>query len=238
MSEPCKGHILIADDDERYLRLIRVNLEASGYTVIAAQTGQSALELTASAEPDLVLLDIMMPELNGYTVCQKIREFSNVPIIMLTALAETENLIDGLDAGADDYVTKPVSVKELLARVRAALRRSQLDQVEYTPSFETGSLRVDFVGRRVYVHGEEVNLTQTEYRLLKELVTQAERVVTPAQLLEKIWGPGYENSTQLIWQAIHRLRHKIAPTPDTLQHIQTRPGIGYIFTLDGSDNGE
>ena len=133
-----------------------------------------------------------MPELDGYTVCQKIREFSNVPIIMLTALGETEDLIKGLDAGADDYVTKPVSVKELLARVRAALRRSKLTNWSTCPNFETGSLRVDFVSRRVFVHDEEINLTLTEYRLLKELVTQAERVVTPPQLLEKIWGPGYE----------------------------------------------
>lgn len=235
MNQTSNGHILIADDDERYLRLMRVNLEASGYTVIDAQNGQIALELTASMEPDLVLLDLMMPELDGYAVCQKIREFSNVPIIMLTALGETENLTRGLDAGADDYVTKPVSAKELLARVRAALRRSKLSQLAYTPNFETGSLRVDFVSRRVFIHEEEVNLTLTEYRLLKELVTQAERVVTPTQLLEKIWGPGYESSTHLVWQAIHRLRHKIETTPDTPQYIQTRPGIGYIFTLDDSD---
>jgi len=235
MSQTSNGHILVADDDDRYLRLIRVNLEASNYTVITAEDGREALELTALHTPDLVLLDIMMPELDGYMVCQKIREFSNVPIIMLTALGDTENLIRGLDTGADDYITKPISVKELLARVRAALRRSQLSQLEYEPDFQAGHLRVDFVSRRVFVHGQEVSLPPREYRLLKALVTQAERVVTPGQLLEKIWGPGFEDATHLLWQAIHRLRSKLEAVPNAPQYIQTRPGIGYIFTLDETD---
>ena len=238
MNHPNNGQILIADDDPRYLRLIRVNLEASGYAVITAQDGQAAVALTASYAPDLVLLDILMPEIDGYTVCTKIREFSNVPIIMLTALGETDDLVKGLDAGADDYITKPISVRELLARVRAALRRGQISQLDYTPTFETNGLRVDFVSRRVFVQEQEVNLALTEYRLLCELVTHAERVITPAQLLEKIWGAGYENHTQLVWQGIHRLRQKIEIAPDAPRHIQTRPGIGYIFTIDSEGDFE
>lgn len=235
MEETTKGRILVVDDDPRYVRLIQVNLEASGYTVLVARDGEEAIVSTASAGPDLVLLDIMMPNVNGYTACKKIREFSNVPIVMLTALGETEDKVKGLDMGADDYVTKPISVQELLARVRAALRRVQMGQPQHHPTFRAGELFVDFAGRRVFVHGEEVNLTPTEYRLLYELVTHAERVLTSTQLLEKLWGPGYEKDTHLVWQAVHRLRQKIELDPENPCYVHTRPGIGYIFTLDESD---
>lgn len=227
-----KVHILVVDDEPRYVRAIQINLEASGYEVLATRDGQTAIELAASEEPDLILLDIRMPGLDGYEVCRRIREFSAVPIIMLTALAEDADKVKGLDIGADDYVTKPFSADELLARVRAILRRVELsEQQNPHPTFQAGDLLVDFTRQRVFACGQETNLTPTEYRLLCELVRQAGRVLVPEYLLEKVWGMGYEGENRLLWQAVHRLRRKIERDPRNPQYIQTRPGIGYIFAL-------
>jgi len=225
-----KVRILVVDDEPRYIRAIQINLEASGYEVLAARDGQTAIELAASEEPDLILLDIRMPGLDGYEVCQRIREFSAVPIIMLTALAEDTDKVKGLDIGADDYVTKPFSADELLARVRAALRRVELsERQDPHPTFQAGDLLIDFARQQVFARGQEVNLTPTEYRLLCELVKQAGRVLVPEYLLEKVWGMGYEGENRLLWQAVHRLRRKIEHDPRNPQYIQTRPGIGYVF---------
>lgn len=222
--------VLVVDDEPRYVRAIKVNLEASGYSVITAPEGETAVELAASRAPDLVLLDVRMPGWDGYEACRRIREFSSVPIIMLTALAEAADKVKGLDVGADDYVTKPFSADELMARVRAALRRVDLDQrPETRPNFESGDLLVDFVQHRVFVRGEEVKLTATEYRLLFELVQGAGRVLVPSYLLENVWGIGYVGENRLLWQAVHRLRRKIERDPQQPDLIQTRPGIGYIF---------
>jgi DNA-binding response OmpR family regulator len=227
-----KVRILVVDDEPRYVRAIQVNLEASGYEVLAAGDGQTAMDLAASEEPALILLDIRMPGLDGYEVCRRIREFSAVPIIMLTALAEDADKVKGLDIGADDYVTKPFSADELLARVRSTLRRIELSgRQEPRPTFQSGDLLVDFARQRVFVCDQEANLTPTEYRLLCELVGQAGRVLVPEYLLEKVWGMGYEGENRLLWQAIHRLRRKIERDPRSPQYIQTRPGIGYVFVL-------
>ena len=224
--------ILVVDDEPRYIRAIQINLEASGYEVITARDGQTAIELAASEEPDLILLDIRMVGLDGYEVCRRIREFSAVPIIMLTALAEDTDKVAGLDVGADDYVTKPFSADELLARVRAVLRRVELsERQDPSSTFQAGDLLVDLAQQRVFVRSQEVNLTPTEYRLLCELVRQAGRVLVPEYLLEKVWGMGYEGENRLLWQAVHRLRRKIERDPRNPQHIQTRPGIGYVFAL-------
>jgi DNA-binding response OmpR family regulator len=224
--------ILVVDDEPRYIRAIQINLEASGYEVITARDGQTAIELAASEEPDLILLDIRMVGLDGYEVCRRIREFSVVPIIMLTALAEDADKVAGLDVGADDYVTKPFSADELLARVRAVLRRVELsERQDPSSTFQAGDLLVDLAQQRVFVRSQEVNLTPTEYRLLCELVRQAGRVLVPEYLLEKVWGMGYEGENRLLWQAVHRLRRKIERDPRNPQHIQTRPGIGYVFAF-------
>jgi DNA-binding response OmpR family regulator len=221
---------LVADDEPRYVRAIRVNLEASGYQVITASDGPTAVGLAAAEEPDLVILDIRMPDLDGYQVCQQIRQFSAVPIIMLTALAEAADKVRGLDIGADDYVTKPFSADELMARVRAALRRVDLaTRAEINSDFEAGDLRVDLTQKRVFVRGQEIALTPTEYRLLSELIKAADRVLVPEYLLENVWGIGYVGENRLLWQAIHRLRRKIELDPQNPQVIQTRAGIGYIF---------
>jgi DNA-binding response OmpR family regulator len=227
-----KIRILVADDEPRYVRGTQVNLEASGYEVLTAQDGLAAVEQAASEAPDLVILDIKMPGLDGYEVCQQIREFSAVPIIMLTALAEDADKVKGLDIGADDYVTKPFSANELLARVRAVLRRVEFAEgTETRATFQAGELTVDFSRQRVFASDQEVDLTSTEYRLLREFVRQPGRVLVPDYLLEKVWGLGYEGETRLLWQAIHRLRRKIEQDPKRPTCIQTKPGLGYVFVV-------
>jgi DNA-binding response OmpR family regulator len=225
-----KVRILVVDDEARYVRAIRFNLEASGYQVETAQDGRTAIDKVSTVEPDLILLDVKMPSLDGFEVCRRIREFSMVPIILLTALAEGTDKVKGLDTGADDYVTKPFSADELLARVRAVLRRADVaEQTTPIPVFEAGELRVDLARQRVFVAEKEVDLTPTEYRLLCELVRNAGRVLVPERLLTKVWGIGYEGETHLVWQAVHRLRRKVEPDPQNPRYIQTRPGIGYVF---------
>jgi DNA-binding response OmpR family regulator len=225
-----KFRILVAEDEPRYTWAIQTNLEARGYEVITAQDGQKAVELAVSEQPDLVLLDVKMPLLNGYEACRRIREFSIVPIIMLTALAEESNKVQGLELGADDYLTKPFSVPELLARVRALLRRVEfLEGLPSASSFQAGDVRVDFAQHRVFVCEQEVELSPTEYRLLCELVKQPGRLLVPGHLLEKVWGPEYEGGDKLVRQAIHRLRGKIERDPHHPEYIQTRPGLGYVF---------
>jgi DNA-binding response OmpR family regulator len=227
-----KSRILVVDDEPRYTWAVRVNLEARSYEVLTAGNGESALELMARQDPDLVLLDVRMPDLDGYEVCRRIREFSTVPVIMLTALAEEADMIKGLDAGADDYITKPFSVEELLARVRATLRRVEFSTGQGShPVFHAGALAVDFAQKRVFLCEEEVHLTPTEYRLLCELVKQAGRVLVPDHLLERVWGLGYEGEHRVLRQAVHRLRKKVESDPGNPQYIQTRKGIGYVFVV-------
>lgn len=227
-----KDHIriLVAEDEPRYIWAIQTNLEARGYQVLTAPDGQTAVELAANEGPDLVLLDIKMPILNGYEACRRIREFSTVPIIMITAMAEESDKVLGLDLGADDYITKPFSVPELLARVRSALRRTSFSEgVPADSAFQAGDLRVDFAQQRVFVRDREVELTPTEYRLLCELIKQPGRVLVPDYLAEKVWGPGCEGYDKLIRQAIHRLRRKIESDSRHPEYIHTRPGLGYVF---------
>ena len=209
-----KIRILVAEDEPRYIWAIQTNLEARDYEVLTATDGQQAIDLAADAQPDLILLDIKMPVVNGYEACRRIREFSTVPIIMITAMAEEADKVLGLDLGADDYVTKPFSVPELLARVRAALRRIEFAEgVPSDSTYAAGDLRVDFAQHRAFIRGQEVELTPTEYRLLCELVKQPGRVLVSDYLTERVWGPGYEEGDKLIRQAIHRLRRKIEADP-------------------------
>jgi DNA-binding response OmpR family regulator len=226
-----KARILVVDDDPRYVKLVRVNLEPSGYEVVTANTGQMAIDLAAERDLDLILLDIMMPGLDGYQTCKEIRRFSQVPVIMLTALGHTDSLVRGLDAGADDYIAKPFSAQELLARIRALLRRAEINSGEEPPDHRPRRVTLDTASHRVYVRGEEVHLTNTEYRLLSELVTHAGRVLVQSYLLDRIWDAD-EGAAHLLWQTIHRLRQKIEPDPSDPQFIQNRPGIGYIYLED------
>jgi DNA-binding response OmpR family regulator len=231
-----KTRILVVDDEPRYVRAIQVNLEASGYQVLTARNGLAAVECAAMEEPDLIILDVRMPGLDGFQACERIHEFSTAPVIMLTALAEDTDKVKGLDVGADDYVTKPFSADELLARVRAVLRRVELSEhTNPSPAYQAGDVMVDFARQRVFAHDQEVNLTPTEYRLLCELVKQHGRVLVPEYLLENVWGFGYEGENRLLWQAIHRLRHKIERDPKNPEYIHTRPGLGYVFSPPNND---
>ena len=225
-----KQQILVMDDEPRYVWVIKINLEARGFEVLTADTGPAAIEMVAAHNPDLVLLDVRLPDLDGIEVCRRIRQFSAVPVVMLTALAQESDKVKGLDAGADDYLTKPFGVEELLARVRAGLRRaSYVGDQSADPVFVSGSLRVDLAQQRVSVDDREVHLTGTEYRLLCELVRNAGKILVPSYLLERVWGLGYEGQYQLVRQAVHRLRRKIEPDPDHPQYIHTRQNLGYLF---------
>lgn len=210
---------------------IKLNLETSGYAVTTANNGELAVSLVVQVEPDLVLLDVRMPRQDGYETCRRIREFSKVPIIMLTALAEEADKVKGLDIGADDYVTKPFSATELLARVRAVLRRGTFGETpQPTPIFQLGDLRIDFAQRRVFKNEREIKLSATEYKVLRELAHHAEQVLVIEYLLEKVWGPGYKDDARLVWQTVHRLRRKLEDEATTAPFIESRPGIGYVLT--------
>jgi len=225
--------ILVVDDEPRYVRWITVNLRASGYRVLTAADGQTALDLTASERPDLVLLDIGLPVLNGLEVCRRIREFSTVPIIMLTAKAAEADKVAGLDAGADDYLPKPFGPPELMARLRAALRRARYaESPTAEPVFQHGDLTIDFARHAVSRGGEPVTLTPTEYKLLVQLARHAGRVMVPEELLTAVWGPEYRDETQHVRLYVSRLRRKIEPDPEQPRYVLTKPGIGYLFAAD------
>ncbi len=226
-----RARVLVVDDDPRYVQLVRVNMEASGYLVLTAGDGASALRLAETETPDLVILDVMLPEMDGSEVCRRIREFSQVPIIMLTARGEQSQKVEGLRAGADDYVTKPFGVEELLARVEAVLRRTGSELAERsTKVFTLRGLTVDLARHRVTLNGQVVELTGTEYRLLRELVTNAGFILSQSTLLAKIWGNEYREDRDILKVCINRLRNKIESDPHNPQFIQTKRGIGYYFS--------
>jgi two-component system, OmpR family, KDP operon response regulator KdpE len=231
MNASKRASVLVADDDPRLLKLVQFNLEKDGYRVLTARDGPNALRMAEGEELDLLLLDIMMPGMDGRDVCRRVREFSTVPIIMLTAREAEEDKVSGLDAGADDYLTKPFGANELMARVRAALRRAHLANGENgQPLFQTGDLEVDFAQQVARIRGEQVNLTPTEFRIISFLARNAGRVVTQADLLTKVWGPEYKDEAHLLRVNIARLRGKIEPDPGHPRFIITRPGIGYSLT--------
>ena len=225
-----KTLVLVVDDDIRILRMMQRILELGGYRVLTASDGEAAFNLLFDGEtPDLVLLDIMMPDMDGYTVCQRIREFSQIPIIMVTAKGNDEEIVQGLNAGADDYVTKPFSTSELAARIRAVLRRTSLWDDPAQPALYLQDLTIDFARHRVSLRGQEVSLTATEYKLLSYLAHNADRVVTPDQILEAVWGEEYGGETHLLQVNMARLRQKLGDDARSSRYILTRPGIGYTL---------
>ena len=229
--------ILIVDDEPRVVRLVSEVLTAMGYQVIAAARGKSAIEMVAMEQPDLVLLDILMPlGPDGYEVCRRIREFSDVPVIMLTAKAQEADMLHGFDVGADDYLTKPFSAKELVARVKAVLRRVQRPEEIVTTTLTCGDLEINFARHTVRVRGEPVSLTRTEYALLRQLALNVNRVMLHRDLLAEIWGPEYLNDIDYLRAYIHYLRRKLEAHPSNPQHILTSPGIGYMLACsEGED---
>jgi DNA-binding response OmpR family regulator len=222
--------ILVVDDEPRYVRLMEVNLTAEGYQVLKAYDGQKAVETVAEKQPDLVLLDVMMPSLNGFTACERIREFSNVPIIMVTAKGEEHDRVRGLDVGADDYIVKPFSATELLARVRAVLRRAQVSGSTFQQAvFTHGNLRIDFARAEVFKDNKMVFLSATEYRLLLQFAHNLGSVLTSEDLLINVWGQEYSEDKEILWVSISRLRQKLEDDPRNPQHIVTRSGLGYTM---------
>ena len=226
--------IVAADDDPQLLRLIMRNLQLEGYEVVSATDGQQALERIEESLPDLVLLDVMMPKLDGFAVCERVREFSTVPIIIVTARERDHDKIHGLDLGADDYLTKPFSVEELLARVKAVLRRAQVSASQTSNGLRStltiGDLTIDFAQHLVTVANREVELTQVEYRLLAHLAQYAGRVVTQDMLLEHVWGEEYAGESHLLQVNVNRLRRKIEPDPSQPRYVLTKMGIGYVLS--------
>jgi two-component system KDP operon response regulator KdpE len=223
--------ILVVDDEPRVVQLVRKVLEAVGYQVVAAASGDPAIEMVALEQPDLVLLDILLPhDLDGYEVCRRIREFSEVPVIMLTAKALESDVLHGFDVGADDYLTKPFSAKELVARVKAVLRRAQRPEEMVTATLTCGELEINFARRAVKVRGEKVSLTRTEYALLRQLTLNANRVMLHQDLLTTVWGPEYRDDIDYLRAYIRYLRQKLEEDPSEPQYILTTPGVGYMLT--------
>ena len=222
--------ILVVDDEPRYVRLMEANLTSEGFQVLKALNGQEAIEIVAEKHPDLVLLDIMMPGIDGFVACERIREFSNVPIIVVTAKGEERDRVRGLDLGADDYIVKPFSATELLARVRSVLRRAQNSgSVFQQPVFIHGNLRIDFARAEVFRDDKMIFLSATEYRLLLQLARNTARVLPSEQLLSDVWGSEYRDDKEILWVSISRLRQKLEDDPKNPVHIVTRPGLGYTM---------
>jgi DNA-binding response OmpR family regulator len=225
-----KALVLVVDDDIRMLRMMKRMLELEDFDAIAANCGEVALKAFDQQTPSLVLLDVMMPDMDGYEVCRRIREFSQVPIIFVTARGDDKEKVDGLNIGADDYVTKPFAASELAARVRAVLRRTQ-DQVKPQESvFRYKDMVIDFTSRRVTVNDQELKLTSTEYKMLSYITQNAGRVVTPDQLLNNVWGEEYIGAAHLLQVNIARLRKKLGDDAKKPIYILTRPGIGYLMS--------
>jgi len=223
-----KTTVLVVDDDVRMLRMMQHVLELEGYRVVKVDGGAAAIDAFDEETPDLVLLDIMLPDIDGYTVCERIREFSTLPIIMVTAKGSEEEKIRGLNAGADDYISKPFSSRELVARVKAVIRRSKFQDVPVEPAFCSGDLVIDFAQHRVRQGNREVNLTATEYRILSYLAQNSGRLLTPDQILGKIWGDEYVGETHLLQVNVARLRQKLGDDASHPRYIVTKPGIGYM----------
>jgi DNA-binding response OmpR family regulator len=228
-----KTTILTADDDPQLLRLVTRNLQLEGYDVLAAIDGQQALAQIEQEMPDLVLLDVMMPKMDGFTVCHRVREFSTVPIIIVTARGQDQDKVRGLDLGADDYLTKPFSVDELLARVRAVLRRTQFTAKDNSQDMQTsamiGDLEIDYSQHLVKMADREIALTPTEYRILAYLAQNAGRVLTQDLLLEHVWGGEYLGESHMLQVNINRLRRKLEVDPTHPRYILTKVGVGYYL---------
>lgn len=221
---------LIIDDEKQIRRLLRIALEGAEHQVFEAETGQAGLEAIAYRRPDIVLLDLGLPDMEGLKVLRRLREWSDVPVLILSVRDEPDEKVTALDAGADDYVTKPFDTAELLARVRVAQRRSLTETGE--PVFSSGPLCVDFAARQVRLNGVEVRLTPTEYSLLRVLVQNAGKVVTHRQLLRTVWGEKAESQAQYLRVYVTHLRKKLEPDADAPSLIKTEVGIGYRLSTE------
>jgi two-component system KDP operon response regulator KdpE len=225
-----KTRILIVDDELSILKYLRANLKAEGYEVLMAMDGVQALQTLEAELPDLVVLDIMMPGMDGFEVCRRLREWSQLPIIMLSARADESDKVQCLNLGADDYITKPFGKGEFIARVRAVMRRAQAASPTPTiPSLKSGDLEINFSKRKVTVKDKEVALTLTEFALLQELALNAGKVLTYTHLLQKVWGHDYADEREYLHVFVSRLRAKLEADPKKPRYITTVSGVGYRF---------
>jgi two-component system KDP operon response regulator KdpE len=222
--------VLVVDDEQAIRRFLNTALSAHGYEVFEAPTGEDALAAAVARRPDLIILDLGLPGMDGIEVTRRLREWSHLPILVLSVREREGDKVEALDAGADDYVTKPFGTGELLARMRVALRRAARPQA--TPLFQVGDLEVDLALRAVTAAGKEVALTPTEYDLLRVLVQNAGKVLTHNQLLRQVWGAGYGGELHLLRVNISNLRRKIEPLPSRPRYIVTEPGVGYRMRLE------
>jgi two-component system KDP operon response regulator KdpE len=233
MTSEKKELILLIEDEPQMRRFLRITLQSQGYRLIEATTGQEGLAQAATRNPGLILLDLGLPDLDGLEVTQKLREWTRTPIIVLSAREQERDKVRALDAGADDYLTKPFNAGELLARIRVALRhaaRQDTDQNE--PVFVLHNLRVDLAQRRVYLDDKEVHLTPIEYKLLTVLIRHAGKVITHRELLKKVWGPAQEDEVQYLRVHMTHLRHKLESDPARPRFLMNEPGIGYRLKYD------
>jgi len=218
--------VLIIEDEAQMRRFLRASLTSNGYQVVETDTAEAGLAQAAARNPELVLLDLGLPDQDGLVVTQRLREWAKTPIIVISARGREEDKIQALDAGADDYLTKPFGVGELLARIRVALRNAARGELG-SSQFSVGPLKVDLVRRQVLVKGQEVHLTPIEYKLLATLVKHAGRVITHRQLLREVWGPNSSDQTQYLRVYMGQLRHKLEENPSRPQFLTTEPGVGY-----------
>jgi two-component system, OmpR family, KDP operon response regulator KdpE len=225
--------ILLIEDDPQIRRFLRATLPSNGYRLLEATTAQEGLRLTGLQHPDLIVLDLGLPDLDGLDVMRQLREWSATPIIVLSVRDRESDKIAALDAGADDYLTKPFGTGELLARIRVALRHAiSAAQGDDDPIFQTGELRVDLAHRQVFVGETEIHLTPIEYKLLTTLVHHAGKVVTRDQLLKEVWGTGYSQESHYLRVYMGQLRHKLEADPTRPRHLITEPGVGYRLKVE------
>ncbi len=230
-----KEKVLVIDDDVEFLNLTQTWLENAGFEALSAEDGINGLRRVYSSRPSLVLLDVNMPGLDGWEVCRRIRDMSEIPVIMVTVNAQRSDLLRGFNLGVDDYITKPVDFAELIARVRAVLRRSDMaEQKEGPDTFDNGEIEVDWRSHQVYVRGKSVKLSSTEFKVLSCLIKNRGWIVTHEQFLQKAWGPNYIGDKSFVKLYIRYLRQKIEKDPRKPQLILTERGVGYRFSVDGN----
>ena len=233
-----KGLILLIEDEPQMRRFLRVTLQSHGYVLIETSTGQEGLTQATAHNPDVILLDLGLPDLDGLDVLGRIREWSHTPVIILSAREQEHDKIRALDAGANDYLTKPFSAGELLARIRVALRNQGLQAGLSEPVFVLDTLRVDLSKRRVFLKESEIHLTPIEYKLLAYLVKNAGKVIMHKQLLEEVWGPAYANQVHYVRIYMGMLRHKLEEDPSRPRFFINEPGVGYRLRFEVKDPGE
>jgi two-component system KDP operon response regulator KdpE len=229
-----KGQILLIEDESQMRRFLRVILQGHGYKVVESVTGENGLNEAAVRNPDVILLDLGLPDIDGLVVTQRLREWSEIPIIVISAREQEMDKVKALDAGADDYLTKPFGVGELLARIRVAMRHKAMKTTGQSV-VSVDNLKVDLPKRQVFLSGKEVHLTPIEYKLLAVLIQNAGKVVTHRQLLKEAWGPPYEHQTQYLRVYMTQLRHKLEADPTRPKFLINEPGVGYRFKIDSEE---